>query len=303
MPKICVIGSLNMDMVVTSPRLPQMGESVIGYDFMMCPGGKGNNQAVAAARLGADVVMGGCVGEDIFGKELRDNLIINNVNADYIETIKGKSSGIALITLYEGDNAIVVDPGANFRVPEELCDRMEMEIKNSDFLLLQLEISMPAINKAIEIAKRNNTKIFLDPAPIRDVPDEILANVDYIKPNQSEASYLTKMSVDTIEDARDAIRILQRKTSAKILITMGEQGVVYSDEGKIRHFPAYKVDAVDTTAAGDAFSAAFAVKAAGGKNVEEALKFSSQVSALTVMKKGAQPSLPTKWEVDNWNDR
>lgn len=303
MQKITVIGSLNMDIVVTTPKMPVMGETILGSGFMTAPGGKGANQAVAASKLGGDVTMVGCLGNDIFGKELLNNLKANDVDARYIQMLDTAATGIAMIIVKSGDNLIIVDPGANSGLRPEYIDTLEELIKSSFMVVIQLEIPIETVEQAISIAKRHHVKVLLNPAPARELSAELLSGVDIFTPNESECEIITGMKVKTIEDAKDAVAYLNDKGIPIVIITMGGKGVVYNNGKEIIHKPVQKVEVVDTTAAGDSFSGAVAVALSQGKDLNAAVDFANTVGTLTVMKKGAQVSLPSLEDVHHFASR
>ena len=298
MNSILLIGSLNMDMVIEAPKLPVIGESLIGSGFMTTPGGKGANQAIAIARLGGAVNMIGCVGDDSFGKRLYDNLKNNHVGTHMIKTMENTSTGVAVITLVNGDNCIIVDTGANNQVLPENFEGFEDVIKESDLVVLQMEIPFETILEVVKLAAKHGTKILFNPAPAKQLPDNLLSQIDILTPNESECEIITGMSISSIDDAKNAALYLMNKGVKQVVITMGKRGVVYNDGTAIAHKEPPVVKAVDTTAAGDSFTAALAVKLSKGAQINEAIEFASYVGALTVTKKGAQESLPTLSEVE-----
>lgn len=297
MPKILVVGSLNMDLVVCAPKVPTLGETILGKGFMTCPGGKGANQAVAAARLGGDVAMLGCIGDDLFGKDLLANLIKNRVNAEQVSIMKGCSTGIAMIVIKDGDNLIIVDPGANSRLSPQIINSLEEWISRSSMVLLQLEIPLETVEQVLEIAKKNQSKVLLNPAPARKLPEELLKMIDIITPNESECELITGIKPETIEDAKEAVFLLMERGIEQVVITLGGNGVIYNSGQKFIHKKALKVNVVDTTAAGDSFTGALAVALSEGIDINEAVDFANIVGSITVTKKGAQSSLPSLDEV------
>ena len=297
MNKITVLGSLNMDMVINTPRIPVMGETIHGQGFATFPGGKGANQAVAAARLGGDVKMIGCVGVDSFGQDLIGNLIQNNVGVENIKTVAGISTGIAVIVIKEGNNFIILDSGANFKLQPEDVDRVSDIIKTSDILMLQLEIPMEVVEKAVRTAKEYGVKVLLNPAPAKSLPDELLSEIDIFTPNESEAEFITGINIKSVPDAQNAVKYLMDKKIGQVVITLGSQGVVYNRGNKIIHKPVTRVKVVDTTAAGDSFSGALAVALSNNMTIDEAVDFANIVGTITVTRKGAQSSLPLLSEV------
>ncbi|MCX7843103.1 MAG: ribokinase [Clostridia bacterium] len=298
MAKITVIGSLNMDLVVTTPRVPAMGETILGSAFMTAPGGKGANQAVAAARLGGDVTMVGCVGNDIFGRNLLENLEMNNVNTEYVRTLHGYPTGVAIIVIKDGNNCIIVDPGANGQLKPADMEGMESLIKDSFIVVIQLEIPLDTVESAIRIAKKHNVKVLLNPAPAAKLSDELLSMVDVFTPNESECEIITGLPAKTTEEAKKAVAYLNSKGIETVIVTLGGKGVVYNSGNEVIHKPVPEVKVVDTTAAGDSFSGALAVSLARGEDIDTAIDFANIVGTLTVTKKGAQTSLPTLHDVE-----
>jgi len=297
---ITVIGSLNMDLVITTPQVPVMGETILGSDFMTAPGGKGANQAVAAARLGGNVSMIGCVGNDMYGMELMQNLLVNNVRVDHVKVEDATSTGVAIIIIQEGDNCIIVNQAANSLLTPDMINHSEELIKNSNLIVVQLEIPMETVVRALSIAKRHGVKVLLNPAPARKLSDEFLAMVDILTPNETECEIITGITINCIEDAKNAVEFLNQKGVPQVVVTMGGKGVVYNSSKGIQHKPAPVVQVVDTTAAGDSFSGAIALALSQGKYIDEAVDFANIVGPLTVMKKGAQTSLPTIKDVEDY---
>jgi len=297
MSRITVIGSLNMDLVITTPKVPVMGETVLGSGFMTVPGGKGANQAVAAAKLGGNVTMIGCVGSDTFGEELLNNLRRNSVDTSHMRMLDGVPTGIAMIVVNEGNNFIIVDPGANYQLAPQMIDSVEDLIKESCIMVAQLEIPLDTVERAIDIAKRNDVKVLLNPAPAIKLEDSLLAKVDILTPNETECEIITGISIKSVEDAKNAVAYLMNKGVENVIVTMGGNGVVYNSGNKIIHKTVPNVKVVDTTAAGDSFSGALAVALSQGKTIDEAVDFGNIVGTLTVLKKGAQTSLPTMEDV------
>lgn len=299
---IVVVGSLNMDLVVSVPRRPRTGETVLGSDVRFAGGGKGANQAIAAARLNGRVHMVGKVGDDPFGSILKTNLDAAGVVTDGVQIEKGVSSGMAFITLDEGgDNQIIVSPGANSRLTPEDVRAHASFIKKAKILMLQLEIPLPTVLEAARIAKDGGVTVILDPAPARPVPSELFKAIDFITPNEHEAAALSgQTTIKDIKSAKVAAARLIRNGCRNVLIKLGDQGVVFASGNHFEHVPAFPVQAVDTTAAGDAFGAGFAVSLMEQEDVYRALIFASAVGALTATKAGAQPSLPYRKEVDSF---
>jgi len=296
--RIAVVGSLNMDLIARVPHLPRPGETVIARDFHTAPGGKGANQAVAAAKLGASVAMIGRVGGDTYGNVLLNNLRQAGVEVEHVIVDPEAVTGMALITLDDaGQNTITVVSGANMRLSTEDIDAAEGIIRSSQVLLLQLESPLPVVRHAVASAWRHGITVVLNPAPARPLPQEILERADYLIPNESEASLLSGVEVTDLSTAQAAARKLHQQGAKSVVLTLGEKGAFLAD-GKVEaHIPGFRVEVVDTTAAGDAFVAAFAVALASGQELKEAVRFANGAGALTVTKLGAQPSLPTYQEV------
>lgn len=300
MKNICVIGSLNMDLVVNVDAMPKPGQTIIGSNFKEVPGGKGANQAVAMARLNGNVSMIGKVGEDGFGQTLINSLKNDKVDTTYIQTTKG-STGVALITVDKNaQNSIVVSPGANFEVKEEDIDNNIKAIENSEIVVLQLETPLNTIKYALNKAKELNKYTILNPAPAVKLDDEIIKNVDLLTPNETELEIISGVSIETEEDIQKAAQIMIEKGVKELIVTLGSKGSLYINKEKSMFKKAYKVEAVDTTAAGDSYTGALAVALSQDKGIEDAMDFASKVGALSVLKEGAQSSLPTLEDVKNF---
>ena len=300
MKNICVIGSLNMDLVVNVDTMPKPGQTIIGSNFKEVPGGKGANQAVAMARLNGNVSMIGKVGEDGFGQTLINSLKNDKVDTTYIQTSKG-ATGVALITVDKNaQNSIVVSPGANFEVKEDDIDNNIEAIKNSDIVVLQLETPLNTIKYALNKAKELNKYTILNPAPAVKLDDEIIKNVDLLTPNETELEIISGVSIETEEDIQKAAQIMIEKGVKELIVTLGSKGSLYINKEKSMFKKAYKVEAVDTTAAGDSYTGALAVALSQDTNIEDAMDFASKVGALSVLKEGAQSSLPTLEDVKNF---
>jgi ribokinase len=301
---IVVVGSINMDIVVKSPKLPVKGETVLGENYIMVPGGKGANQAVAASRLGANVTMFGCLGLDLFGEELLQHLENEKILTSNISILPDYATGIALIPVtHEGDNFIVVSPGANMGLTPAHIEQGEEVIKIADVMLIQLEISLETVEAALKMAKKHNVITILNPAPAVILPKSIYELTDIITPNETEGSILIAGNADQALSSHEVIAGLNRLGVGKVLLTRGGYGVAYKEDNEIREVPAYKVDVVDTTAAGDACNAGLAVALAEKRSFSDAVQFAMKTSALTVTKAGAQPSLPSRKEVDSFEDK
>ena len=300
MKNICVIGSLNMDLVVNVDTMPKPGQTIIGSNFKEVPGGKGANQAVAMARLNGNVSMIGKVGEDGFGQTLINSLKNDKVDTTYIQTAKG-ATGVALITVDKNaQNSIVVSPGANFEVKEDDIDNNIEAIKNSDIVVLQLETPLNTIKYALNKAKELNKYTILNPAPAVKLDDEIIKNVDLLTPNETELEIISGVSIETEEDIQKAAQIMIEKGVKELIVTLGSKGSLYINKEKSMFKKAYKVEAVETTAAGDSYTGALAVALSNDKTIEEAMDFASKVGALSVLKEGAQSSLPILEDVENF---
>ena len=292
-PRICVVGSLNMDLVVQTPALPLPGQTLLGGPFATFPGGKGANQAVAAARAGARVVMVGCVGDDSYGPILRRGLDAEGIDTRYVTTRHDTASGVALIAVApDGQNTIIVAPGANAALAVAGIDHAAEEIRSSDALLIQLEVPLPAIVRAAEIAREAGTIVVLNPAPAQPLPGDVLALADFVVPNETEAAALTGITPHDWTTAETAARALLGQRKGSTVITLGSRGALLLHGGTATRQPAFKVDAVDATAAGDAFLGAFAVALAEGRPPEEAVRWGAAAGALAAATVGAQPSLP-----------
>ena len=300
MKKICVIGSLNMDLVVNVDEMPKKGQTLIGNSFKEVPGGKGANQAVAIARLGAEINMIGKVGNDSFGQTLINQLKTDNVNTDHIH-IENCSSGVAMITVDKNaENSIVVAPGANFKVLEEDIDKCIDGIKESEIVVLQLETPINTIKYALEKSKEFNKFTILNPAPAVKLEDDIIKNVDLLTPNETELEILSGVKINCEEDIKKAAQVMIQKGVKQLIVTLGSKGSLYIDKDNMKFKKSYKVKAIDTTAAGDSYTGALAVALSQDKDIEEAMDFASKVGALSVMKEGAQSSLPILKDVENF---
>jgi len=299
--KIVVIGSINNDLVIEVDKAPVMGETVFGHNFSQIPGGKGSNQAVACARLGADVYFVGAVGDDGAGPVMIKGFTDNNVDVSGIKTVPGIPTGTAVIIVSGGDNYIAVDHGANYFVDKKQVDDAEDLIKEADMVILQLEIPYETVIYAIERCKTFGIPVMLDPAPApkKEAHESgLLADVDMITPNEFEAFALTGIMPKTTEDAFKAAMRLSEMGVKQVVITLGENGCVYGSGKEFKHLPAVFVkDVIDTTAAGDSFTAALAVSLIEGCSLDEAVAFASKVGSITVSRKGAQPSLPYRSEL------
>lgn len=298
MKKILVIGSLNLDIVVRVDHMPEVGETIVSKDMEMIPGGKGANQAYAVGKLGNSVALLGAVGKDAYGDILMNSLC--QAGADVSKIAKRKeNTGLALITVNgEGDNSIVVVAGANSTVDEAYIDENEDAIKDADIIIFQLEIPIETVLYAAQKAKKFGKTVILDPAPVpEEFPEELYSCIDVIKPNETELRMLIHENKDII-DLIQATKTLREKGIKDVIVTLGERGVfINSEEAGIVEIPALKVNAVDTTAAGDSFTAALAVMLSQGKDIRSAAEFANKVASIVVTRRGAQSSIPTKSEV------
>lgn len=300
-PNLVVVGSSNTDMVIKSERIPGGGETVLGGEFVMVPGGKGANQAVCAAKLGANVALVARIGDDVFGERSLENFKSVGVDTRFIVKDTRTTSGIALITVdAKGENAIVVAPGANYCLSPKDVDRAQDAIKNADAVVLQLEIPLETVVYTIELARELGVKVLLNPAPIRPMPKELLRLVDVLVPNQHEAVELIGRAGEGQQiDAPSAARELLVLGVGSVAITLGGEGAYVCAEGGSQFIEAMNVTPLDTTAAGDAFTASLACALAEGSSLPDAARFATRVAAIVVTKMGAQPSMPTRAEVES----
>jgi ribokinase len=297
--RVTVVGSLNMDLVIRTPRIPSPGETIIGSAFQTVPGGKGANQAVAAARLGAQISMVGRVGQDAFGQALLHNIVGDGIDATHVTHDPEAATGVALIVVDDlGENSIVVASGSNMRLSSADVDEAEAAIARASALLLQLENPLETAIRAAEIARVHRVPTILNPAPARSLPRRLLELVDVLVPNESEAALLSNMGTKDLSGAKAAALALRGKGVGVVILTLGEQGALLAGEVGTEFFAAFDVTPVDTTAAGDAFVAGFAVALAEGKPMTEAVRWGNAAGALTVTRLGAQPSLPTRQELE-----
>jgi ribokinase len=304
MPHIVVVGSLNMDLVVRTPLLPQPGETILGHEFMMAPGGKGANQTVAAAKLGVTVHMVGRVGGDDFGRALRGNLRAAGADDAYVFTEDSAATGIAIIEVEDSSqNTIVVAPGANAHVTRADVDAARSTITSAQAVIAQLEIPLETVIHAMRLANGANVLTVLNPAPAQPLPAELLDLIDLLVPNETEASLLTGVEVRDEAGAEQAARKLHERGARVVVITLGERGAIVLDEQGARRIPPFRVKAIDTTAAGDAFVGALAAAYSAGRDLDTALREASAAGALAATKLGAQPSLPTRAELDEFLKR
>lgn len=294
--RVLVVGSLNMDLDVFVPRLPQTGETILGGTFATIPGGKGANQAVAAARMGAAVTMIGRVGNDDYGQTLHRLAAQDGIDTSHIEIDPKEPTGVALITVdTEGRNTIVVASGANRTLTADHIRAAEQAFSTADVLVTQLESPLDVVSEAVNLAVKCGIHVVLNPAPARSLSVELLSKVEFLIPNEGEA-----MHIAGSESLEAAIPNLLGLGVRHLIITLGEQGaLLVTSEGR-KQFPAHQVEAIDTVAAGDAFVGAFATGIAEGLSLEDAIQLGNTAGAVSVTRRGAQPSLPTRADVHNF---
>ncbi|MCP6698126.1 ribokinase [Pseudomonas donghuensis] len=291
---VVVVGSLNMDLVTRAQRLPRGGETLVGETFVTVPGGKGANQAVAAARLGAQVAMVGCVGDDAYGQQLRQALADEQIDCQAVGVAAGVSSGVALIVVdAASQNAIVIIAGGNGQLLPESVQRFDALLQHADVIICQLEVPMATVAYTLERGRALGKTVILNPAPASGpLPAEWFASIDYLIPNESEAEALSGVPVTDLESAKVAATRLLALGVGKVIVTLGGQGALFADGQAFRHFPAPVVQPVDTTAAGDTFVGGFAAALARGEEEGAAIAFGQRAAALSVTRAGAQPSIP-----------
>ncbi|MDR2992215.1 MAG: ribokinase [Bacillus cereus] len=287
MPNIAVVGSISMDLVAVSKKRPKAGETVIGEAFHTIPGGKGANQAVAAARLGANVAMVGAVGNDDYGTVVRKNLENERIFIDYVVPVTDGTTGIAHIVLAEEDNSIVVVQGANALVNKSVVDRSKDLLIKADMVVLQLEIPLETVKYVLAICEEHNIPVMLNPAPAQVLAEDILEKATYITPNEHECRIV-------LDDFKSPIEDLLAKYPNKLLMTEGSNGVRFHNGTEIVHVPSIAVDVVDTTGAGDTFNGALAVALSEGETLQKAIRFANIAGGLSVTKLGAQGGMPTR---------
>ena len=298
MKKICVIGSIGYDLTTYMYKFPKAGETIVGKKFIQNPGGKGDNQVIASARVGGDVTFIGAVGDDNYGELLKKNLEENNVKT-HMKIVPNISSQIATILIDEsGENRIVIVPGANNFVDKKQIDDNFDIIKECDIILMQLEIPMETVEYVVDKFYELNKIIILNPAPGAELSDNIIKKCTYLTPNENEIGLITKMPYDTIDNIKSAAKCLFDKGAQNVLVTLGEKGAYLKNKNDDIIIPTLKVKALDTTGAGDCFNGVFAACLAMGKNAIEAIKYANVASSISVTRSGAVPSLPYKNEVD-----
>ncbi|HAS61112.1 MAG TPA: ribokinase [Vibrio sp.] len=301
MNKLVVLGSVNADHVLQVPSFPRPGETLHGHNYQVIPGGKGANQAVAAARLNADVGFIACVGDDSFGINIRESFKLDGINTQGVKMQPNCPTGIAMIQVSEsGENSICISAEANNYLTAELIETDLAAIRDAKYLLTQLETPLDGIERAVQAAKEAGTSVILNPAPAKELPASLLSNVDVITPNETEAEVLTGITVVDEETAQLAANALHLKGIEIVMITMGAQGVWLSQNGQGELIAGFRVDAVDTTAAGDTFNGAFVTGLLEDMPIESAIKFAHGAAAISVTRLGAQTSIPHRDEVEEF---
>lgn len=291
MGKVVVVGSINVDMVFTSKIRPKAGETVLGDAFYINPGGKGANQAVAAAKLGAESVMVGCIGNDQNGDFAINNFKKQHVNTEFVDVIDGALTGVANIIVAENDNSIIVISGANNEVNELMIDKYKDVILSADIVLMQLEIPLKTVEYTLELCKKNNVRVMLNPAPAVELSKAMIENATYITPNEHELKIILGKNCNTEEEIK--------KYPNKLIVTLGSKGVKYFDGKEIRLIPSYKVEVVDTTGAGDTFCGALAAALVEGKKLDKSIEFANKAASYSITKLGAQSGMPTLNQINN----
>ncbi|MFH1965077.1 MAG: ribokinase [Acidobacteriota bacterium] len=297
--KVVVIGSSNTDMIIQVPRIPRPGETILGGRFSSAAGGKGANQAVAAARAGGDVTFIACLGRDSIGAQSITGFEKDGIDVRFISRDAESPSGVALIFVGEnGENSIAVAGGANMSLTPEKIMRNRDVIQSADILVMQLESPLESVEAAASLAYEKQVPVILNPAPAQPLSDKLLKKITVLTPNESEAELLTGVVVTGIESAREAAARLRERGVEKVIITMGAKGAFVSLAGREAMVPGFQVEPVDTTAAGDVFNGALSVALAEGHSLEEAVRFANAAAALSVTKLGAQPSAPKRSEIE-----
>jgi ribokinase len=298
-PNIVVVGSSNTDMIVQVPRIPQISETVLGGQFSMAPGGKGANQAVAAARAGGSVTFITCVGNDLFGQKAIEGYRQERIDCSYVSTDPEKATGVAFILVgSRGENSIAVASGANLAMTPDVLLGAQSFIASAQILLVQLEIPLPVVRAAVEIAAAAKVKVILNPAPAQPLDDALLHRVSILTPNEIEASLLTGIEVGDDRSIRDAADSLRARGVSTVIITLGARGIYVASTEFIGFIEGFVVHAVDSTAAGDVFNGALAAALTRGMTPPLAYRFANAAAAISVTRLGAQPSAPTFQEIN-----
>ena len=299
--KLVVLGSINADHILNLDAFPTPGETVTGHHYQVAFGGKGANQAVAAGRSGADIAFIACTGDDDIGERIRRQLASDKIDVAPVRAVAGEATGVALIFVNaEGENVIGIHAGANAALSVSQVEAEKERIASAQALLMQLESPLESVIAAAKIAHHHHTTVVLNPAPARELPDELLALVDIITPNETEAEKLTGIRVESDEDAAKAANVLHAKGIGTVMITLGSRGVWLSAEGESRRIPGFRVQAIDTIAAGDTFNGALVTALLEGTALPEAIRFAHAAEAIAVTRKGAQPSVPWRTEIDEF---
>jgi len=297
--KLAVLGSINADHILNLAHFPRPGETVIGKQYQVAFGGKGANQAVAAGRAGADIAFIACVGADDIGERIRQQLQQDQIDTAPVETVAQEATGVAMIFVNgEGENNIGIYSGANAALTPACVERHQQVIRSADALLMQLESPLDSVLAAASIARASHTQVILNPAPATQLSDELLALIDIITPNETEAEILTGIAVNDDDDAARAAQALHAKGIDTVLITLGRRGVWLSEQGQGQRIPGFSVQAVDTIAAGDTFNGAFITARLEGVAMQDAVRFAHAAAAIAVTRPGAQPSVPWRTEID-----
>ena len=298
---LVVLGSINADHILNLETFPTPGETVTGNQYQVAFGGKGANQAVAAGRSGANIAFIACTGDDDTGERVRKQLASDNIDTAPVSVVEGESTGVALIFVNaEGENVIGIHAGANAALTTERVEAQRGIIAGAEALLMQLESPVESVLTAAKIAHENHTTVVLNPAPARVLSDELLALVDIITPNETEAEKLKGIRVENENDAARAAKVLHAKGIGTVIITLGSRGVWASVNGEGRRVPGFKVKAIDTIAAGDTFNGALVTALLEGKAMDDAIRFAHAAAAIAVTRKGAQPSVPWRKEIDEF---
>ncbi len=293
--RILVVGSANADYVMTASRMPEAGETLRGESFRVQAGGKGLNQAVAAAKLGGQVTFLGAIGADADGAMLREELRRHNVG--FAEVCADVPTGVAMIVVADGDNRILLHEGANACLTPSVIEQYSTVLAASEYVILQLEIPMETVRRVCELAERYGVKVVLNPAPFRPLEETLCRQIDLLVPNEHEAQALTGITITDRASAEEAARRLLARGVRRVVITLGGEGCVYTDGERVVHHPACPVTVVDTTSAGDSFIGAMVTRLAAGEPIGDAIAFATRVAAITVSREGAASSIPTAAEL------